>query len=77
MDGLNSKMEQETTTDFTIECAKIENITGNRGMVAVEIKDGYIWPDHEKDVVRTFPDSVLIEEIFRRHPNSSIILNKL
>ena len=42
----------ETTTDFTIECAKIENITGNRGMVAVEIKDGYIWPDHEKYVVK-------------------------
>ena len=67
----------ETTTDFTIECAKIENITGNRGMVAVEIKDGYIWPDHEKDVVKTFKDSVLIDELKRRHDNLTIILNEI
>ena len=67
----------ETTTDFTIECAKIENITGNRGMVAVEIKDGYIWPDHEKYVVRTFSDSVLIEELKRRHDNITLIFNEI
>ena len=72
-----TKMKQETTTDFTIECAKIENITGNRGMVAVEIKDGYIWPDHEKDVVKTFKDSVLIDELKRRHDNITLIFNEI
>jgi hypothetical protein len=46
-------------------------------MIGIEIKEGCIWPHHEKDVIKCFPDSVLIDEIFRRHPNSSIILNKL
>ena len=67
----------KTTTNFTIECEKIENITAHRGVIGIEIKEGYIWPHHEKDVIKCFPDSVLIEEIFRRHPNSSVILNKL
>ena len=72
-----TKMKQETTTDFTIECAKIENITGNRGMVAVEIKEGYIWRHHEKYVVRTFSDSVLIEELKRRNDNITLIFNEI
>lgn len=67
----------ETTTDFTIECAKIENITGNRGMIAVEIKDGYIYPQHEKDVVRMFSDSILIDELKRRHDNLTLIFNEI
>ena len=72
-----TKMKQETTTDFTIECAKIESITGNRGMVTVEIKEGYIYPQHEKYVVRTFSDSVLIEELKRRHDNITLIFNEI
>ena len=56
----------KTTTNFTIECEKIENITAHRGMIGIEIKEGYIWPHHEKYVVRTFSDSVLIEELKRR-----------
>ena len=70
-------MKKETTTDFTIECAKIENITGNRGMVAVEIKEGYIYPQHEKYVVKTFSDSILIDELKRRYDNLTIIFNEI
>ena len=72
-----TKMKKETTTDFTIECAKIENITGNRGMVAVEIKEGYIYPQHEKYVVKTFSDSILIDELKRRYDNLTIIFNEI
>ena len=70
-------MKQETTTDFTIECSKVEKITSSRGMVAIEIKDGYIYPQHEKEVVRTFADGVLIEELKRRYGNLTLILNEI
>ena len=71
------KLGMENQTDFTVECSKIESITADHGMVSIKVKEGYIWPDHEKDVVKAFEDHVLIDELFRRHPNSSIILNKL
>ena len=71
------KLGMENQTDFTVECSKIEGVTADHGMVSIKIKDGSIWKGQEKHVIKTFPDHVLIDELFRRHPNSSLILNKL
>ena len=67
----------ENQTDFIVECSKIESITADHGMVSIKVKEGYIYPFDCQHVIKTFPDHVLIDELFRRHPNSSIILNKL
>jgi len=41
------------------------------------IKQGYVLPLHEKDVVKTFSTDVLIAEILRRDNKATIISNNI
>lgn len=67
----------ENQTDFTVECSKIEGITADHGMVSIKVKEGYIYPFDCQHVVKTFPNSVLIDELSSRYPKLVLILNKL
>jgi len=67
----------ETSTDFTICFDQIEAIKNHRGEMYASIKQGYVLPLHEKDVVKTFSTDVLIAEILRRDNKATIISNNI
>lgn len=53
------------TTDFSVS-GKIKQIKSDGDLVYIEFEDAYVWPENEKNVIKTFSDKVITEEAERR-----------
>ena len=57
------------TTSFSVS-GKIKQIKSDGDLVYVEFDSAYVWPENEKDVIKTFSDEVVMEESERRQINT-------
>lgn len=60
-----------STTSFSVS-GKIKQIKSDGDLVYVEFDSAYVWPENEKDVIKTFSDDVVKEEAERREPQQGI-----
>lgn len=67
----------EISTDFIILCEKIEEIKTDNRQLSIKVKEGFVYPHDEKDVIKTFSVDILIAELFRRDNEATIIFNNI